>query len=120
LSKFYLVWLQNVQYEGRVEEKVAHADSGDETDAAIERAMDAAATALPSPGLVALQTREAFLETKEYKKLNKTQRRKALLEWEAENERLMDALRAEGMDAPPPKEKASTLPLEPEQNCTPI
>ena len=49
----------------------------DETDAAIELAV--VSSALPSPGLVALQTRTAFEASEDYKKLNKTQRRKALL-----------------------------------------
>ena len=80
----------------------------DEGDAAMEAELAAASTALPSPGLVALQTRQAFESTDEYKKMNKTQRRKALQQWEAENEHIMAALRAEGKEPKPeaePKEK---------------
>ena len=42
--------------------------------------------ALPSPEDVAIQTRAAFESTDEYKKMNKTQRRKALQQWEAESD----------------------------------
>ena len=74
----------------------------------------AMSTALPSPGLVALQTRQAFESTEEYKKMNKTQRRKALLQWEAENEHIMRALRSEGKEPKPeaekPKEKKPDVP----------
>ena len=84
----------------------AEVDDDDELEAA------AASTALPSPGLVALQSRQAFEGTEEYKRLNKTQRRKALQQWEAENEHLMAALRAEGKDSKPvdqvPKEKSAS------------
>ena len=83
----------------------------DADDAAIAAAMS---IALPSPGLVALQTRQAFECTDEYKKMNKTQRRKALLQWEAENEHVMEALRAEGKEPKPegpPKEKKPDVPV---------
>ena len=87
-------------------------------DAAIEDAV--AAVALPSPGQVALQSRQAFESTDEYKKMNKTQRRKALLQWEAENEHIMEALRAEGKVADPdqvkePKEKKPEAPARKEK-----
>lgn len=87
-----------------------HAD-GDAQDAVIEEAV--AATALPSPGLVALQTRQAFESSDEYKKLNKTQRRKALQQWEAENEHIMAALRAEGKEPAEPKEPKEKKPEAP-------
>ena len=88
----------------------AGADAADYDDAAIAAAMS---IALPSPGLVALQTRQAFESTDEYKKMNKTQRRKALLQWEAENEHVMEALRSEGKEPKPegvPKEKKPDVP----------
>ena len=85
--------------EGADADAVAAAD---DDDAAIAAAMS---TALPSPGLVALQTRQAFESTEEYKKMNKTQRRKALLQWEAENEHIMRALRSEGKEPKPEAEK---------------
>jgi hypothetical protein len=88
----------------------AGADAADDDDAAIAAAMS---IALPSPGLVALQTRQAFESTDEYKKMNKTQRRKALLQWEAENEHVMEALRSEGKEPKPegvPKEKKPDVP----------
>ena len=86
------------------------ADADDDDDAAIAAAMS---IALPSPGLVALQTRQAFESTDDYKKMNKTQRRKALLQWEAENEHVMKALRSEGKEPKPegvPKEKKPDVP----------
>ena len=96
-------------------------DADADTDAAIEQAV--ASTALPSPGLVALQTRQAFESTDEFKKMNKTQRRKALQQWEAENARLVEALRAEGKEAklpgdapPPPKEKKPEKPNKEKDN----
>ena len=102
--------------QGRLDEDDAdfvgadHAD-GDAQDAVIEEAV--AATALPSPGLVALQTRQAFESSDEYKKLNKTQRRKALQQWEAENEHIMAALRAEGKEPAEPKEPKEKKPEAP-------
>ena len=86
---------------GLDEDSGADDDVDDDGDAEIMQAV--ASTALPSPGLVALQSRQAFESTDEYKKLNKTQRRKALLQWEAEHEHLVAALRAEGGE---PKEAA--------------
>ena len=99
------------------EDEAAEEDLAAEDDAAIEQAV--ASTALPSPGLVALQTRQAFESTDEFKKMNKTQRRKALLQWEAENEHIMEALRAEGKEpkAEPaaPKEKKPEAPARKEK-----
>ena len=46
----------------------------------------------------AWQSRQAFESTEEYRRLNKTQRRKALQQWEAENAHIMEALRAEGRE----------------------
>ena len=86
----------------------------DETDAAIELAV--VSSALPSPGLVALQTRTAFEASEDYKKLNKTQRRKALQQWEAENQHIMDALKAEGKEAPPPKDPKEKKPEAPKKS----
>ena len=88
----------------------AAADEG--ADDVLEQA--AASTALPSPGLVALQTRQAFESTDEFKKLNKTQRRKALLQWEAENAHIMEALRAEGKDEPRPEQTREPKEKKPE------
>ena len=85
-------------------------DADDADDAAIAAAMS---IALPSPGLVALQTRQAFESTDEHKKMNKTQRRKALVQWEAEHEHIMEALRSEGKEPKPegaPKEKKPDVP----------
>ena len=70
----------------------------DDDDGALEAELAAASSALPSPGLVALQTRQAFESTDEFRRMNKTQRRKALQQWEAENEHIMEALRAEGKE----------------------
>jgi hypothetical protein len=86
----------------------------DETDAAIELAV--VSSALPSPGLVALQTRAAFEASEDYKKLNKTQRRKALQQWEAENQHIMEALKAEGKEAPPPKDPKEKKPDAPKKS----
>eukprot|EP00900_Chrysochromulina_parva_P019998 jgi/Chrpa1/279/Chrysochromulina_OHIO_Genome00001712-RA len=98
-----------------------HEDTGDrdltaedETDAAIELAV--VSSALPSPGLVALQTRAAFEASEDYKKLNKTQRRKALQQWEAENQHIMEALKAEGKEAPPPKDPKEKKPDAPKKS----
>ena len=81
----------------------ARGDGDGDDDAALAAAME---VALPSPGLVALQTRQAFESSDEFKKMNKTQRRKALQQWEAENARLVEQMRAEGKDAKPSDEAA--------------
>ena len=96
------------------------ADADDDDDAAIAAAMS---IALPSPGLVALQTRQAFESTDDYKKMNKTQRRKALLQWEAEHEHVMEALRSEGKEPKPegvPKEKKPDVPEVREKDLTKV
>ena len=81
---------------------------GGDDDAALAAAME---VALPSPGLVALQTRQAFESSDEFKRMNKTQRRKALQQWEAENARLVEQMRAEGKDVKPP-DTAAAAPKE--------
>ena len=45
--------------------------------------------------------------------MNKTQRRKALLQWEAENEHIMEALRAEGKEPKEVKEPKEKKPEAP-------
>ena len=45
--------------------------------------------------------------------MNKTQRRKALLQWEAENEHIMEALRAEGKEPKEAKEAKEKKPEAP-------
>ena len=84
---------------------------GDGDDAAIDAAVKA--TALPSPALVAQQTLAAFQSTEEYLKMNKTQRRKALQQWEAEHEHIMQMLRADDKEpkaeAAPKKEKPAAV-----------
>jgi len=67
--------------DGAADEPPGEADAGEDAeDAALEAAVKSAA--LLSPTDVALQTRQAFESTEEYKKMNKTQRRKALQQWE--------------------------------------
>ena len=46
--------------------------------------------------------------------MNKTQRRKALLQWEAENEHIMEALRAEGKELKEVKEPKEPKEKKPE------
>jgi len=97
-----------------VDEDVAGTDS---QDAAIEAAVMSAA--LPSPADVALQAQQTFQNSDEYKKLNKTQRRKAMQQWESENEHLMELLRKDDTEpkpeAPPPKEKKPEGPVKKEK-----
>ncbi len=94
--------------EGLAGEMEEEEEAPDAADAALESAMES--MVLPSPGLVALQTRAAFEASEEYRKLNKTQRRKALQQWEMENEHIMEALRAEGKEVPAPKEPKEKKP----------
>ena len=68
----------------------------------------------------ALQTRQAFESTDDYKKMNKTQRRKAMQQWEAEHEHLMAMLAKEGKEPKPeaaPKEKKPDQPARKEKVC---
>lgn len=104
---------------GKAKKKKNRRDGAGEAD--VPRADDADADsidlgamsmALPSPELVALQTRQAFESTDEYKRLNKTQRRKAMQQWEAENEHLMEQLRKEGKE---PTTEATSREKKPEQ-----
>ena len=67
---------------------------------------------------VALQTRNAFESSEEYRKMNKTQRRKAMQQWEAENEHIMEALRAEGKE--PKAEAAPKLVPRPAEAPKPV
>ena len=89
---------------GQAEEEEEGGDDGDDGFD-----MAGVSRALPSPADVALQTRQAFESTDEYKKMNKTQRRKALLQWEAENEHIMETLRAAEAEKEP---RPETTPRE--------
>eukprot|EP00966_Prymnesium_polylepis_P120965 2795538-Prymnesium_polylepis.1 len=91
-------------------------NAGDADGPPIE--LEAASMALPSPEDVALQTRQAFENSEDYKKMNKTQRRKALQQWEAEHEHIMEMLRKEGKEPKPeaaPKEKKPEQPAKKEK-----
>ena len=64
---------------------------------------------------MAIQTRAAFESTDEYKKMNKTQRRKALQQWEAENEHLMEMIRSREAGKEPKPEPSTPREKKPEQ-----
>ena len=77
--------------KGRKGKKGAE-EAADDAEDAGEEVQQAA----PTPELVAVESREAFEASADFKKMNKTQRRKAIQQWEAENEFYQAALRKAG------------------------